>query len=560
MNLSLFPKLRWALPFLGAFLPIALLSVYSYQTASQSVQNLVESGNIAATNNLFQLVTQDFSRTISLANAIASVPGTVTAVERRDDLAVLTRLKAVVLSHPQLDRAFVIDRDGILWSDYPPSPGELGKNEAGTEWYRGLSARWKPYISRVYLRPIESRYPVVAIATPIVDAEDHAIGAVVFEYSLGQITKWVQNISLSNGGYLYIVDNDGTLIAHPDLKPAEPLHREYADLPVIQDALKGKILGATYEDPLAHEEVLATFLPISVGRNQWLVVAQQPVSQAFASLHDVKVRISLAGALLTLMTLAMILGLAHVSARNERLNQQLKDFASIVSHQLKAPITAMQWTIELLFDGSYGDVPEKLKEPLLQMKDTTRRNKQLITDILNMSRIDRGVVSLELETMPLQDVVELAVRDYRHAIEQQGLKLILDGMDRQITILADKEKLAEAIGNSVSNAIKHTPTGSIAVRLRTEGDYAFIDVSDTGKGIPPEILRKLFTRDQIMSGSASPESSAGLGLFIAKRFMTMQHGDITVQSALGKGTTFTYRIPLAKDGNGAQPHGQKTDS
>lgn len=555
-------RLKWVLPFFASLLPIVLLSLYSFQIASQSVQALVEADNYTETTNLAQLLSNDFAQSVSVAHAMASIDKTVEAVRKKDTLTIGSRLKTIVLSYPQIDRAFVTDRLGVLWSDFPSVRSQYGKSLASQDWYTGLSSRWKPYISRVYLREADPQYPVVAVAVPIFDPNQHVvIGALVFEYPVKNILRWLQNVRLAISGHLYVVDHTGTIVAHPDIKAdGSMLDTTYKSVPLVQQAIQGKYATKIYTDPRVKKSMIATFLPTSIGRNRWAVVAQQPVDEAFELLERVKWNLSIVGSILTLLTLTMVVALARMSARNLRLNrelgtrnEQLRDFASVVSHQLKAPITGIRWTLESVLDGDFGPLTEEQKGMIRQVHEIAGQNYDLITHILNMSRLERGVITVDMHPVLLRDVVERAVRDYRVPMEQKGLRLDLLGVELPILVLADKEKMAEAVSNSISNAIKHTAKGGITIHISQEGTFGIVTVTDTGGGIPPDILKKLFTRDQILGGSASPEQSAGLGLYIAKNFMELQKGDIDVTSEMGKGTKFTYRVPLAKSSNSTDP-------
>lgn len=550
---SVAKELRWSLPFMAALLPIVLLSLFAYQVASQSVQDLVRAENLSATTNFSQMLTQEFTRTVSLAHAIASVPGTLDAIKQKDDLSMRTRLKAVVLAYPQLDRVFLTDPAGLLWTDYPQVPGVFGKSQAGTDWYRGLSSRWKPYISGVYIRPHDGSSAVLAIAVPVYDEQEEVIGTLVFEYRTELVRRWLQSIRLGRSGHLYAVDQKGTVIAHPHLDPGGALHTQYQDIPSLRHArASSDLLTGQYMDPVTNNEMIATFLPLQIGANTWVVVAQQPVSDAYALLHRVRWNISLAGGALTLITIGMIVALGWMTRRNERLNrelaaknQTLQDITSFVSHQLRAPVTAMRWTIESMMDGDFGTIGDELKKGLQDLNDVAIQNGSLINDILNISRIDRGVIEVQTEAVPLKDIAERALRDYRVALEKAGLSLTLKGMESDILVQADKEKMAESVTNAISNAIKHTKTGGLTIALRSDADYGYIDVTDTGEGMPREILKKLFNRTGIKGTNTDSAASTGLGLYIARNFMQIQKGDIEVASQVGKGSTFSYKIPLA---------------
>lgn len=544
-------RLRWALPFLGTLLPIVLLSFFSYRISSDSIAESVEATNLSAVSNLSQLMTQDVLRTISLAHAVAALPGTAEAIKQRDETSMANRLKAIVLSYPNVNRAFLTDKDGAVWSDYPPAPGHYGKNMTSAPWFVPALVSGKNVLSEAYPSPLSVPGLVMAVGTPVKDEDGSTLGVLVFEYDLAQVNRWIQSIRLSHNGFLYVVDGEGVLAAHPQPFGSVPLDA-YADTEEIVRAREGTVLTGEYDDAVSGERMLATFQSLSVGKSTWVVVAQQPVAAAFASLERVKVNIALAGGALTLLTLGMVVALARTTARAERLNRQLqtanmalRDFASIVSHQLKAPITSMRWILESILDGTYGPVSNDVQEPLRELQDVNIKNHLLITDILNISRIERGVVTATLAPVALGDVVHEAAKNYLEMARRQGVALVLDIPAQPITVLADRDKFAEAVSNSISNALKHTPSGSITVRARTDGANGVITVEDTGKGMSQETLSKLFTRDQILGANIDPEKSTGLGLYIARSFMRLQNGEISARSAPGKGSTFIYTIPLA---------------
>lgn len=543
--------LRWALPFFAALLPIMLLSIYALRTASSSVQMLVESANVSAAANVSQLLNDDMTQMVRLAHAVASVPGTIDAAETRDALTMNIRLKALVLAYPQIQRALVTESGGSLWSDYPAIPGSYGESQTHMEWYKGLSADWMPFVSGVYVPYEGARSPAAAISVPIRRGSGAVIGALVLEYRTEQVTRWLENIHLGQNGYVYVVDQKGIVVAHPHLPSGDRLHDAYAGILGIRAAMESGLVTRGYVDPISQKPTIATFQPIAVGDHTWVIVAGQPEEEAYLPLHNVTLRISIAGGVLTLLTLGMVVALAFMSMRNEHLtralsakNKTLQDITSFVSHQLRAPVTAMRWTIESMLDGDYGKVTTELQEPLTSLKDVAIQNGNLINDILNVSRIDRGVIDVAVAAVPLSDIADRALRDYRVALEKAGLTLTLKD-DKTITVLADKEKMAEAVTNSISNAIKHTKAGGITLTLRKDDQFGYIDVSDTGEGMTPEIMTKLFDRTGMTGKNTDSAQSTGLGLYIARNFMRLQKGDITVASTPGKGSVFTYSVPLS---------------
>lgn len=549
-------RLLWLLPFFAVFLPIVLLSIYSLQIAGESVRSVVESQNRRAAENLSQRITQDVLRNVELAHAVASLEGTIAAIEQNDLFVLRTRLKAVTVSHPEVYRAFLVNTGGILVSEFPTATGSydthlLQTDLSGEDWFQAVSKTGKPAISGLYVRPEFPAEPVIEIAVPSRD-NDRDLGVLVFEYRIMEITKWLRSTETGNRGSMYVLDHHGNLVTHPYGTQKELADVAYGDAEPVRSAMDGVLQTTEYPDPLSGEMMIATFMPVSVGAHTWVVVAQQSRDEAFSLLNQLKRNLGFAGIILTLFTLAMVVALARISARNIRLNQDLefknqslKDFTSIVSHQLKAPITAMRWNIEAVLDGDYGAISPELHTLMEELHAVNISNYRLIMDILNVSRLDRGVVAVELKPVKLKDIAERAIRDYVPAAERAGLYLRVEETQTDIMVNADLEKAAECITNSISNALKHTKAGGITVVLSAKEGKGLVQVTDTGEGMPPEILQNLFSRDGIRKSNTGAESSSGLGLYIARQFMQLQGGDIEATAVSGQGSTFTYTLNLA---------------
>lgn len=544
---------RWSMPFFAAFLPIILLGMFAYQVASESVQGQVRAANATAAANAAQMLTQDFLHVSNLVHAVADVSGTVKAIREKDDIAMRSRLRAIVLAYPQIDRVFLTDPAGILWTDYPQAPDSFGRSQAESSWFRGITTRDNIYISNVYVRPHDAASPVIAIATSVHDSSGATLAFLVFEYRTEQILRGLDSIRPGNGGQVYVLDGHDRIVAHPSVPDGASDREAYVDDATIDYVRETHaFVSADVHDAVADKVFAAAFQPLQLAGNSWIIAAQQPADLAYAPLQRVRLRISLAAVALTVVTLGIVMALALAERKNELLNRALadrnktlQDITSFVSHQLRAPVTAMRWTIESIIDGDNGPVADGLKPPLEQLHEVAIQNGKLIDDILNVSRIDRGVIEVAVECVPLMDIAERALRDYRIALEKAGLSLTIDEGQKDISVLADKEKMAEAVTNAISNAIKHTKQGGITIRLRSDKQFGYIDVIDTGEGMTPEIIGKLFDRAGVKGANTNSSASTGLGLYIARNFMRLQKGDITVTSEPGRGSTFTYSVPLA---------------
>jgi PAS domain S-box-containing protein len=252
-----------------------------------------------------------------------------------------------------------------------------------------------------------------------------------------------------------------------------------------------------------------------------------------------------------LMTIAMIpntkrsiASLEDITER-KRVAQMKSDFVSLVSHQLKTPVAQLNGYIYNMLAGLTGELTPKSREYLEDMQDISHKNYRLLSDLLNVSRIERGVISMDIRPVPLKEIVDEAVVPFYEQIKAKGLQLQIDGLELEIIVSADKEKTIEALGNIVHNALKFTDRGSISVRVSSKDTFSVIAVIDTGNGIAPDRLERMFSRDMALDGAPIAGGGAGLGLYIAKQFLRLQHGDITVQSMPGKGSSFIFTIPLA---------------
>jgi len=227
----------------------------------------------------------------------------------------------------------------------------------------------------------------------------------------------------------------------------------------------------------------------------------------------------------------------------KKVEQMKSDFVSFISHQLRTPVAGLMAYIDNMLEGITGELNDKQSEYLSEMRDVCARGNQLIADLLNISRLERGVISVNIQPTYLRDKVELAVREYKTSIEEKGLALNIKEIDQDVSVLADGDKLAEVLKNVLHNAYKFTKAGSISIEISSEGNLGIVKVKDTGIGMTETVIRDLFKKERVFGGAIATGGGAGLGLYIAKGFMKLQGGDITVESAMGRGSTFIISLP-----------------
>jgi PAS domain S-box-containing protein len=227
----------------------------------------------------------------------------------------------------------------------------------------------------------------------------------------------------------------------------------------------------------------------------------------------------------------------------KKVEQMKTDFVSLVSHQLKTPVAGVLGCIDNLLARIPGPLTREQEVYLRMMKDISRRNYRNISDLLNVSRIERGVIDVQIEPVLLKKVAAAVVREHLAYIREKGLALKLKGWSGRVMVRADFGKLFEAMSNIVHNAVKFTDKGHLGLAIHTDDGTATVEIEDTGPGIAYELQGYIFKKDMILQGPPTPNRGTGLGLYIAKEFMHLQNGELELISVPGKGSRFTFRIP-----------------
>jgi two-component system sensor histidine kinase BaeS len=225
-----------------------------------------------------------------------------------------------------------------------------------------------------------------------------------------------------------------------------------------------------------------------------------------------------------------------MSARLKTSDEQRRSFLADVAHELRTPLSVIRGQAEAIADGVYPGDPAHLA-PIL---DATEALDRLVEDLRTLVLTDAGNLLLHKEPTDLGALAADAVESFKAQAAAAGLTLGADIADKLMTVEIDPARIRSVLGNLLSNAIRHTPTGrSVRVTVSPSGDNAVITVTDTGEGIPPEMLPRVF--DRFVKGANSPGS--GLGLAIAHDIVAVHGGTLTIESKLGSGTTVRLTLP-----------------
>jgi len=230
-----------------------------------------------------------------------------------------------------------------------------------------------------------------------------------------------------------------------------------------------------------------------------------------------------------------------------RMDALQTDFLANVSHELRTPITFITAYGSSLEDGLLGSLTPAQREAVGFMLEGADRLTSLVDDLLDLNRLESGVLALHPEAVAPRALIEGVVAAMRPLATKRAQRLTSAIEPDLPDLLADGERLAQILRNLLSNAMKFTPDGrSITVRARQEGEHAILSVCDEGIGIPAQALPHLFERPYQVDGSSTKAfAGAGIGLNIVRHLTELMNGRVTVSSTEGAGTTVDLLIPLA---------------
>jgi signal transduction histidine kinase len=246
-----------------------------------------------------------------------------------------------------------------------------------------------------------------------------------------------------------------------------------------------------------------------------------------------------------LMTMLDVTQLTHIEESLQAAVQIREAFLSVASHELKTPLTSLTLHVQRLRRAqARGQALTSLgdgKDPLVLVDRATGRLHKLVDELLDVSRISAGKLEMELETVDFSAVLRDIAAEMRDDLARAGCALDLE-IEDSVTGLWDRTRLEQVVVNLVGNAVKYAAGKPIAIRLRYEGDNATLTVRDEGIGIAPEDHARVFQRFE-RAASDREYGGLGLGLWIAREIVEGLGGRITLDSALGRGSTFTVILP-----------------
>ncbi len=263
---------------------------------------------------------------------------------------------------------------------------------------------------------------------------------------------------------------------------------------------------------------------------------------------------------LEISTIPMIIGeeklgnlvILHDITREKMVERIKTEFVSLAAHQLRTPLSAIKWTLDMLLDGDLGEITKEQRDFIGKTYQSNERMITLINDLLDVTRIEEGKYLYQPTLTDLGSIVQFVVNSYKEEVQRKKLNLEFKKPMFQLPkIVLDVEKIRLVVQNLLENAIKYTPSGgkiTVSLKHLKEKKEIELQVQDTGVGIPKDQQERVFTKFFRAANIIRLDTEgSGLGLFISKNIIEAHGGRIRFESEEGKGATFYLNLPIKEE-------------
>ncbi len=567
--------IRWLPPLILTGLGLFLVNLVWLYPA---LRNIRESASILALEISHRVETTVAADLTATLNDVQAAADDIAGESDRTPL-VLNRL---LQRHASLARVVLVESGGSEIARVVRSVDESTEESASAYTARPIFyAALQGVSSFGDVEISEKRGPHTVLVTPVF--RDGEVREVLFaDVNLDGLMRAVREIP-DITGHIYVVDRNGVQIGHPDF--ATVLRKQnFIKRPIVQKV----VVDGTVADGLAPEDeyineqgirVFAVGFPIPIAGLG--LIFEQPRSRALAGERQMMF-FAAAAIALGLIFLSIILRsnirltrlnaymrelltdldnagkmlvrrdleLTRANARLEELDRIKSEFVSIAAHQLRTPLTGIRWSYQAILEEGQGSFQPEQRKLLENGLSTTLRMVDLVNDLLSVARIEEGKFGIILRKQSLIPVLTRFADLFSQRAREKGIDFLSEiAHDPSIPDVAfDEEKLGIVFDNLLDNALKYTePGGRITLRVSREGNHVAIEIVDTGIGIPPSQMHRIFTKFFRADNALRLHTSGtGLGLYVVKNIVEKHGGTVEVESHEGKGTAFRMMLPIAR--------------
>ena len=424
-------------------------------------------------------------------------------------------------------------------------------------WYHAAQAAKTSTLTEPYF-DISTGVETITVASPVM-RDQQLLGVVGADFSTQALSDVLEKTDLGGLGFVYLVTGDGKIIAHPDRKlVSSTIDNVYArDVPEIDSAIQ-------YLDGENGTQVV-TFIKIpSLTSLDWYLGVTIDQNKAYAGLRDFRVSAAIAmiaAALLMIVVLGfvihrlLVIPLTGARCAADAANAAKSEFLANMSHEIRTPMNGVMGMAELLARTELNTKQKNFADVILKSGNALIT---IINDVLDFSKIDSGQLTLDRQPFNLKSVVEDVASLVATKLDEKNLELIVRYHPKMPEeYVGDDGRVRQILMNMVGNAVKFTDTGHILINVsgNEHGNEAELNirVEDTGIGIPADKCESVFEKfNQIDNSATRRFEGTGLGLSICQMLVQKMNGEIGVESELGRGSTFWFKIKLPVHKSGAR--------
>ena len=421
-----------------------------------------------------------------------------------------------------------------------------GANPADRPWYQGaVAADGKVAVSTPY-KSLRSEELVITFSQAIFDDDGHRIAIVGLNMQISEIGENIVNIALHSGGYGMLIDPNLIIIAHanPDFVGLDIYNDDLPLMVFLDEIAAGIDIVAESFVNWKDEETIIYLRQLP---NSWYIGLLTPRGPYYQSVNDMMLILSLLGAGLAAALIVFLIQIDKAKDRASEESKQKSAFLANMSHEIRTPLNAVIGLSELVIEtDEWG---EENKYRLEQINNAGRTLLSTVNDILDISKIESGKFELVPVTYDIPSVLNDASSQSIMHMGEKPIEFKMNISEELPTKLyGDELRIKQILNNLLTNALKYTREGTVELTVDCvrEGESVWLTfkVSDTGIGIKQENMALLFNDYAQMDLAANRKIvGTGLGLSIAKRLVELMEGQITAESAHGKGSIFTVRVP-----------------